>query len=53
MLCSGCSTVEFTHNNKGKFYVKSDVLPTITNDSNASKPHITIKGRVLQFISQF
>lgn len=31
-MCSGCASIEFQTNGRGKFYIKSDILPVITND---------------------
>ncbi len=59
LLCSGCSSMQFERS-KGKVYITSDEMPTITNDKayGTQKPgssqRIMINGRVTyQFIYTF
>ena len=37
LFCTGCASMEFTHNGKGKFYITSESFPTVTNDKSFGK----------------
>lgn len=33
-MCSGCASIDFQTNGRGKFYIRTDILPVITNDKH-------------------